>query len=144
LAAGRRFCRSAHGRSHSDGRNTQIPAGRLKNISSAIFTGLGSRPPSIDYAGVITRGQAAKLGGDWIRRGHIMHTTTYCVAGFAKAATENAPQRKGLFVRILHSLQQSRIHEARRVIVKYAHLLPEGQKAANVLPFVAADHAHFG
>jgi hypothetical protein len=61
----------------------------------------------------------------------------------AKAsATENAPQRKGQFVRILRSLQQSRMHEAHRVIVKYAHLLPEGQNAADVLPFIAADQAH--
>jgi hypothetical protein len=39
----------------------------------------------------------------------------------------------------LRSLQQSRIHEARRAIVRYAHLLPEGQKAADVLRFIAAD-----
>ena len=58
------------------------------------------------------------------------------------AVTENAPQRIGPFVRILRSLQQSRMHEARRVIVNYAHLLPEGQNAADVLPFIAADQAH--
>ena len=60
----------------------------------------------------------------------------------ANAATENATQRKGLFVGILHSLQQSRMHEARRVIVKFAHLLPEGQNAADVLSFIAADQAY--
>jgi hypothetical protein len=70
-----------------------------------------------------------------------MNATTYDVAGFTNAATENAPQRKGLFGHILHSLQQSRIHHARRVIVTYSHLLPEGQKAADVLPFIAADQA---
>jgi hypothetical protein len=67
----------------------------------------------------------------------------YDVAGIAKAATEHAQQRNGLFVRILRSLQQSRMREARRVIARYAHLLPEGQKASDVLPFIAAGLAHF-
>jgi hypothetical protein len=66
-----------------------------------------------------------------------MNTATYDVAGFANAATETAPQRKGLFVGILRSLQQSRMREARRVIAMYAYLLPEGQKATDVLPFIA-------
>jgi len=65
-----------------------------------------------------------------------MDAATYDVASFANAATENAPQRNGLFGRILRSLQQARMHQARRVIVKYAHLLPEGQKAADVMPFI--------
>lgn len=71
-----------------------------------------------------------------------MHATTYDIAGFANAVSENAPKRKGLFGHILHSLQQSRMREARRVIANYAHLLPDSQKAADVLPFIAADQAH--
>jgi hypothetical protein len=54
-----------------------------------------------------------------------MHSATYDVAGLVNASTKNAPQRKGLFVRIFHAVQQSRMDHARRVIAKYAHLLPE-------------------
>jgi hypothetical protein len=54
-----------------------------------------------------------------------MYDATYDVAGLANAATKNAPQRKGLFVRIFHSVQQSRMEQARRVIARHAHLLPE-------------------
>jgi hypothetical protein len=71
-------------------------------------------------------------------------TTTYDVAGFANAATEKTSKRKSLFVRILHAVQQSRMEHARRVIAMYAHLLPEGQKASDVLPFIAADQADLG
>jgi hypothetical protein len=73
-----------------------------------------------------------------------MPTTVYDVAGLANAATENAQQRIGLFVHILRALQKSRIRDARRVIENYAHLLPDGQKAADVLPFIASDQAHLG
>lgn len=69
------------------------------------------------------------------------NAATYDVAAVADAATENAPQSKGLLVRILRSPQQSLMHEKRRVIVRYAHLLPEGH-AADVLRFIAADQAH--
>jgi hypothetical protein len=64
-----------------------------------------------------------------------MDAATYDVAGFAEDATETAP-RKGIFVRILHSLQKSQMDRARRMIVKYARLLPEGQKPADVMPFL--------
>jgi hypothetical protein len=74
------------------------------------------------------------------------------VAGLANAASENASLRKELFrhmllppfKRILRALQDNRVRDARRVIVTYAHLLPEGVKPANVLPFIAIEDVHSG
>jgi hypothetical protein len=73
-----------------------------------------------------------------------MATVTSDIAGLAKAEAENSPQRKGLLIRILHALQASRSREARRVIIKYAHLLPDGVKPADILPFIASDQIHLG
>jgi hypothetical protein len=64
------------------------------------------------------------------------------VAGLANAAAENRSQRMGLHIRILHALQAARMCEARRVIIKYAHLLPDGAKPADILPFIASDQTH--
>jgi hypothetical protein len=55
-----------------------------------------------------------------------MKTANSDVAGFTDAATKNAPQHNGPFVRIFHAVQQSRMEHARRVIARYSHLLPEG------------------
>jgi hypothetical protein len=54
-----------------------------------------------------------------------MHGVNYDIAGFASAATKNSSRRKGLFVRIFHAVQQSRMQQARRVIAEHAHLLPK-------------------
>lgn len=72
-----------------------------------------------------------------------MVTVTSDVTGLANAAAANASLPKGLFMCSLRALQISRAREARRVIVTYAHLLPEGVKPANVIPFIATDQVHF-
>jgi len=73
-----------------------------------------------------------------------MVTVTSDVAGLANGEAENASQRKGLFMQILRSLRETQVHNARRMIVMYAHLLPEGVKPADVLPFIAADQVYSG
>ena len=73
-----------------------------------------------------------------------MVNITSDVAGLANAAAENRSQRKGLLMRILHALQAVRAREARRVIIKYAHLLPDGVKPADILPFIASGQTHLG
>jgi hypothetical protein len=73
-----------------------------------------------------------------------MITVTSDVASFANGATEKKSQRTGLFVRILRALHENRAREARRVIIKYAHLLPEGVKLTDVSFSVMVDQVHFG
>jgi len=70
-------------------------------------------------------------------------TVTYDVTGLANAAAAKASLPKGLFMCILRALQISRAREARRVIVTHAHLLPEGVRPANVIPFIATDQVNF-
>jgi hypothetical protein len=81
-----------------------------------------------------------------------MVTFTSDVAGLADAAAGNASPRKELFRHMsrllfrsaLRALRENRVRAARRVIVTYAHLLPEGVKPADVLPFIASDQVHSG
>jgi len=74
----------------------------------------------------------------------IMVTITNEVAGFTKAEKEKPYQGKGLFRNILQALQKSRQHAARRVIINYAHLLPEGIKPVDLLPFISSDCTQSG
>ena len=68
-----------------------------------------------------------------------MVTVTNDVADFVDVAAEISSQRKGLLKHILHALHKSKELTARRVIIKYAHLLPEGVKPADILPFISSD-----
>lgn len=68
-----------------------------------------------------------------------MVTVTSDAAALANFTVENGSPREGFFRPIWRALQKSRAHEARRVIVTYAHLLPEGMKPVEVLTFITAD-----
>ena len=68
-----------------------------------------------------------------------MATVTSDVTGLANAAAVNVSRCKDYFRCILRALQENRAREARRVIIRYAHLLAEGTKPADVQSFIAAD-----
>jgi hypothetical protein len=73
-----------------------------------------------------------------------MATITSDAAALANVTVEDGSPREGFFRPIWRALQKSRSREARRVIVTYAHLLPEGIKSAEVPPFVTADEVYLG
>lgn len=73
-----------------------------------------------------------------------MATVTSNAAALANVTVENGSPREGFFRPIWRGLQKSRSREARRVIVTYAHLLPEGIKPAEVLSFIAAEEVYVG
>lgn len=58
----------------------------------------------------------------------------YDIVGIADAA---AP-RRGFFDRLLTALLETQMRRARTVIATHAHLLPDGQEAAGVMPVVVS------
>lgn len=50
-------------------------------------------------------------------------------------------QCKAFFMLVVRALQESRAHEARRVIDNYAHLLPENVKPPDIPPSIAVDRS---
>jgi hypothetical protein len=78
------------------------------------------------------------------RERDIMMTVASDVADLANGATESASQRRGLFMRILRALHETRVREARRVFGTYAHLLPEGTKLTDVVSSIVADQVECG
>ena len=68
-----------------------------------------------------------------------MVTVTNDAAAFVDVAEEIPSQHNGLLKHILHALHKSKELTARRVIIKYADLLPEGVKPADILPFISSD-----
>jgi hypothetical protein len=73
-----------------------------------------------------------------------MAAITSDAAALANVTVENGSPREGFFRPIWRALQKSRAHEAWRIIVTYAHLLPEGIKPAEVLSFIAAEEVYVG
>ena len=68
-----------------------------------------------------------------------MVTVTNDATAFVDVAAVVPSQRKGLLKHILHALHKSQECTARRAIIKYADLLPEGVKPADVMPFISSD-----